>query len=287
MGDASGACTSASASASNMANPDLFQTFLQIHISTDASALSNLPSVINSLSSTTDLESSPHLVKWTHRVSSLIHSRETGARWAGIMLALHTSRLSRSILLSNAQNWVSVILPMLSVSFPNQSVPLVPMFTLAQRNESLAVWKASIRLIAFVFTSTTNLAEFQRHVVTPNVPKFSAALLSLVGKQPEEELKVLCLDTLAIMISSYPSSHRQMSSNISSVTLNFLNGTHTLTPAAIVSSASRLHAGLHVTAGKVGAAALWRKSLDETVAFCSSSLVGLRLTYASEGKPYR
>ncbi|KAL5527690.1 hypothetical protein ACEPAG_6491 [Sanghuangporus baumii] len=249
-----------------MANADLLQTFLQLHICTDSAAVSNLPLVVNTLS-TTSLESSPHLAKWTNRINSLIHSREPGARWAGITLALLTSRLSRSILISNAQNWVSVVLPTLF------------------RNESLAIWNVSIRLIAFIFTSTVNLAEFQRHVVTPNIPKFSTALLSLSEKQSEEELKVLCLDTLATMIPLYPSLHRQMASNLSTVSLNFLNGRHTFTPAVIVSSASRLHACLHITGGKVGATTLWRKSVDETIVFCSAALAALRSTYATENQP--
>ncbi|KAL5507952.1 hypothetical protein ACEPAH_5570 [Sanghuangporus vaninii] len=249
-----------------MANADLLQTFLQVHICTDSAAVLNLPLVVNALSSTS-LESSPHLAKWTNRINSLIHSREPDARWAGITLALHTSRLSRNILISNAQNWVSVVLPILS------------------RNESLAIWKVSIRLVAFIFTSTINLAEFQRHVVTPNVPKFSSALLSLSEKQSEEELKALCLDTLATMIPLYPSLHRQMASNLSTVSLNLLNGRHTFTPAVIVSSASRLHACLHITGGKVGATTLWRKSVDETIIFCSTTLAALRFAYATENQP--
>lgn len=97
-----------------MANTDLLQTFLQLHLATDAVAVINLPSILSSLTSKS-LESSPHLVKWTNRVNALIHCREPGARWAGITLALHTSKLTRNVLVSSAQSWVSTILPMLSV----------------------------------------------------------------------------------------------------------------------------------------------------------------------------
>lgn len=145
------------------------------------------------------------------------------------------------------------------------------------------MWKASIRLLAFIFISTTSLTEFQRNVVTPNIPKFSYALLSLMEKQPDEELKVLCLDVLATVVPLYPTLHRQLTSSLSTTSLNLLNGTANATSEAIVSSASRLHARLHTTGGKVGGAALWRKNVEETTAFCHTALAGLRTTYASEG----
>lgn len=51
-------------------------------------------------------------------------------------------------------------------------------------------YKAAIRLIYFMFTTTTELSEFQRQVVTPNVPKFSNALISLTEKFADLGLKV-------------------------------------------------------------------------------------------------
>ncbi|EJD01578.1 uncharacterized protein FOMMEDRAFT_142163 [Fomitiporia mediterranea MF3/22] len=244
-----------------MASADLLQTFLHFHLATDASSVTNLPSVISGLSSDS-LETSSHSPKWINRVNALIHSREPAARWAGITLALQTSKLSSNVLISSAEGWVPIILPILS------------------RNESLAVWKASIRLLAFIFTSTTNLAEFQRQVVIPNVLKLSSALISLAEKQRNEELKVLCLNVLAVVVPLYPTLHRQLASTLSTMSLNFLNGSPSSTPGALVLSAARLHACLHVTGGKVGGVTLWRKSVDETVAFCSSALEILRSTYS-------
>lgn len=157
----------------------------------------------------------------------------------------------------------------------------------SQRNESTAVWKAAIRLLAFIFTSTTNLAEFQRHVVTPNIPKFSSALMSLAEKQADEELKLLCLEVLAVIVPVCPSLHRQLSAPLSTLSLSFLNGSPSTTPAAIASSASKLHASLHTTGGKVGGAALWRKSVNETVGFCSAAVTALRTTFVTEGRLFR
>ena len=91
------------------------QTLLQLHLATDASAAYNLPTVLTLLSSE-DLDSSPHVTKWTTRINALIHSKDTGARWAGIVLALESSKLSRTVLLNSSQGWITTILPMLSVS---------------------------------------------------------------------------------------------------------------------------------------------------------------------------
>jgi hypothetical protein len=41
-----------------------------------------------------------------------------------------------------------------------------------------------------VFSAGLSIPEFQRQVATPNVPKFTAALVALVDKNVDEELKV-------------------------------------------------------------------------------------------------
>ncbi|KAI5119513.1 hypothetical protein M0805_002449 [Coniferiporia weirii] len=249
-----------------MASVDQLQTFLQLHLANDVAAVLNLPTVLSALSAQS-FDSSSSLAKWTNRVNALIHSREPGPRWTGIVLALHTSKLSRNVMMSSAQGWVSTVLPMLS------------------RNESTVVWKAAVRLLAYTFTATADLAEFQRHVVTPNVPKLSSALVSLTEKQPDEELKVLCLDTLSVIVPLYPSLHRSLATALSTLSLNLLNGSSTPISSAVVKSASKLHACLHTTGGKVGGASLWRKSVDDTILFCSAAVNALRTTYVAEGRP--
>ncbi|THH12214.1 hypothetical protein EW145_g134 [Phellinidium pouzarii] len=243
---------------------DYLQTLLQYHLANDAAAVRNLPSTLSVLSSQ-NFEGSSHLTKWTSRVNALIHSREQGARWAGIVLALQTSRLSRNTMLTSAQAWVTIVLPMLS------------------KTESTLILKAGIRLLSYIFTTTVNLAEFQRHVVTPNVPKLSSALISLIEKQAEGELKVLCLETLSIIVPSYPTLHRSLIAALSTLSLSFLNGSPTApTPSSIVESASKLHACLHTIGGKVGGAALWRKGVDDAIAFCSTAVNALRTTYIAD-----
>lgn len=111
--------------------------------------------------------------------------------------------------------------------------------------------------------------------------------MSLAEKQADEELKLLCLEVLAVIVPAYPSLHRQLSSPLSALSLSFLNGTPATTPTAIASSASKLHACLHTTGGKVGGAALWRKSVEETLVFCSTAVTALRTSFVAEGKPLR
>ena len=146
------------------------------------------------------------------------------------------------------------------------------------------MWKAAIRLLAYLSLSTTTLTEFQRSVITPNITKLNTALLALAEKQMDESLLVLCLNTLTELVRAFPSSLRSMADSLSSICLKILDGSEKSTPWAIVTAASRLYTSLHVTGGKVGGSALWRKGVDETVAFVRRSLNELRTSYMDGAK---
>ena len=89
---------------------------LTTHLVTDASACQLLPEVLRVLDADAHLLGpSPHQQKWVARVSSLLHSKEPSARWAGLILALRTAQLSKPLMLERAQGWVALALPMLSV----------------------------------------------------------------------------------------------------------------------------------------------------------------------------
>ena len=90
------------------------QTFLQLQLASDNTAVLNLPYLIQFLSPQ-HLQPSPHLQKWVTRINSLIHSKDPGARWAGLSVACRTSILSRELMLENARSWVSAALPLFSV----------------------------------------------------------------------------------------------------------------------------------------------------------------------------
>jgi hypothetical protein len=52
----------------------------------------------------------------------------------------------------------------------------------------------------------------------------------------------------------------------------------------IVQATSRLYAVLSATGGKVGAASLWRKSVDEILSIGWASLRALRTTFPNDGR---
>ncbi|EPT03591.1 hypothetical protein FOMPIDRAFT_1046630 [Fomitopsis schrenkii] len=233
---------------------------LQVQLASDASAVLHLPYVLETLSAE-HLQQSPHTQKWCTRVNSLLHSRDLGARWSGLCLALQTSVHSKSLMMEYAASWIGVALPLLSKDEP---VPNV---------------KAAIRLLRQILSSAMEVAEYQRHICLPNVPKFSAALLSLSDKHPEQEVKLLVLNTLTHLVPLFPTLHRGLHQLLSSTTLRFLNGsTPRPTPTALVHGASRLYSALHVTGGKVGAANVWRKALDDTLGFTWNALASMRRT---------
>lgn len=91
------------------------EAILQLQVGSDQAAVLNLPYIVDSLKAS-DFHSSSHLQKWVSRVTSLIHAKHPGARWAGLCLALQTSILSKDVMLETAQSWVGVVLPILSVS---------------------------------------------------------------------------------------------------------------------------------------------------------------------------
>ena len=97
------------------------KTWLQLHLATDASAVINLPFVLDSLTEQ-DFLSQGHVQKWTIRINSLIHSKDPGARWAGLSIALRTVTLSRDVMNECAHPWITVALPMLFVRLDIASV---------------------------------------------------------------------------------------------------------------------------------------------------------------------
>ncbi|KAF8238885.1 hypothetical protein L208DRAFT_1421135 [Tricholoma matsutake] len=242
------------------------KSLLQLQLASDSSAVINLPLVLTSLTSDDFLPSS-HLSKWTTRINSLLHSKEAGGRWAGLCLAQKTSLLSKNTMVEFSQSWLGVALPILS------------------RNEPLPNLKSAIRLVRLILVAGLGAPEFQRQVVTPNVPKFTTAIIGLAEKYHDEELKLLVLTTLTRLVPLYPTLHRPSHAALSALSLRFLDGSApNPTSKTLLEAASRLYAALHFTGGKVGAANLWRKALDETLGFVWSSFSALRSTFATEGQ---
>ncbi|KZT29266.1 hypothetical protein NEOLEDRAFT_1127941 [Neolentinus lepideus HHB14362 ss-1] len=242
------------------------KAFLQLQLASDSSAVLNVPHVLKALTSDS-LLSSAHSQKWTARVNSLIHSQDLGARWAGLCLAYRTAVLSKSLMLECAQSWIGAALPILS------------------KNEPLPNLKAAIRLLRYIFSGATDTPEFQRQLVTPNVPKYSQAVIALAEKHDDPDLKLLALNTLTMIVPLHPTLHKVLHASLSTLALHHLNGSApTPISSDLVKASSRLYAVLHFTGGKVGAVGQWRKSLDNTLAFTWEAFHALRSTFPSGGR---
>jgi hypothetical protein len=90
------------------------KTLLQLQLSSDGNAVLHLPYILSSLTQEAFAPSS-HLQKWTTRINSLIHSKDGGARWAGLCIAHRTSILSKPVMLECAQSWVTASLSLIAV----------------------------------------------------------------------------------------------------------------------------------------------------------------------------
>ncbi|KAK0206320.1 rRNA processing/ribosome biogenesis-domain-containing protein [Desarmillaria ectypa] len=243
------------------------KTLLQLHLATDISSAQNLPYIFDILTSE-HLAPSPHLTKWTSRIYSLLHSKDAPGKWAGLCLAHRTSLLSKSVMIEQAQQWITIALRVLS------------------RKEATPVLKAAVNLCRIIFCSAMDVSEFQRQVCLPSVPKFTLTIIALcdgVSGEPDLEFKILLLNTLARIIPLYPNAHRSSHTALSGLCLKYLNGSSPLpTSTALLRSSSRLYAVLPATGGKVGASNLWKKTVEETLAFGWTAFSSLRSSF-SEG----
>ena len=61
---------------------------------------------------------------------------------------------------------------------------------LIKRNEPTPTLKAAARLLRTIFTTALDITEFQRQVSTPNVLKFTTAIIALAENHGDTDLKV-------------------------------------------------------------------------------------------------
>ncbi|KAF9076870.1 rRNA processing/ribosome biogenesis-domain-containing protein [Rhodocollybia butyracea] len=244
-----------------MESPHSLKALLNFHLASDASAVIHLPFILDSITSK-HFQPSNHLTKWTSRVNSLLHSKDAGARWAGLCLAHRTSICSKSVMIECAQSWLGIAIPLLS------------------KKEPLPTLKASIYLCRLIFSNATDIPEFQRQISTPNVPKFTTALVHSLEKDVDLELKKVALKTLTRLVPLYPNIHRASHPALSTIVSRIF--VHGSAGQELVRLASELGSVLHFTGGKVGAANLWRKSLDESMVSAWTAFVGVRTTVPDE-----
>ncbi|TFL00553.1 rRNA processing/ribosome biogenesis-domain-containing protein [Pterulicium gracile] len=239
------------------------KSLLQHQLATDASTASHLPYVLDVLTEQ-HFNTSTHTPKWSARLSSLLHSKEPSARWAGLCLCLRTAELSKDIMIEFSSGWITVAIPLLS------------------KTEPLPTLKAAIRLILHLFTSSVDKPEYQRQVCTPNVTKYSAALLALTTRNEEQSFQVLIMDAMRRLLKTYPTLLKPSYQSISALTLKHLNGgSPTPVHPSLLDSASKLFASLHYTGGKAGSSSLWKTNIEETVRLARTALAEIRTTFPS------
>ena len=87
---------------------------LQVQLASDSYAVLHLPFVLETLTKE-DFAPSAHTQKWIARVNSLIHSKDSGAKWSGLCLAFQTATFSKDLMLECAQSWVGAAMPLFLV----------------------------------------------------------------------------------------------------------------------------------------------------------------------------
>ncbi|KZT62855.1 hypothetical protein CALCODRAFT_462159 [Calocera cornea HHB12733] len=244
-----------------LASPHPLAALLQHYIATDDAAATYLPSTLATLTPQA-FHPSPHLTKWIARVNSLIASKNRVGKWAGICLAARTAECSKDVMVDAAAGWVGNVLPVL------------------QKSDSVPTQSAAVLLLDIIFSRATDMPEFARQVCTPNVPKFSLALIALCdGPKAPLELKVLCLRTLSHMLYLYPNAHRSLQSSLNKLCLENLKGASpTPSPAALRQATATLFAMVSVTGGKVGAADRWNKNMLGALRAAADCVKVLRAT---------
>lgn len=269
------------------------KSLLQLQLATDSSTALFLPYILHSLSYEC-FKSSPYLPRWTSRLNLLLHSKDPGGRWAGLVLAYETSIYSKEAMIENGQSWLAVALPLLSVrwSLPNSDWPNV---FLQQKSEPLPILKSALNLCRLIVTAAADMPEFQRQVSSPNIPKLTAAILACFERELDSDFKVfklhllwkiieipqiLLLNTLSKIVKVHPSAHRASYTTISNVSLRYLNGSWPCpVEEPVMRAASQLFSCLPSTGGKVGAVGLWRNALDETLGIAWTALASVRTTF--------
>ncbi|KAG9317497.1 rRNA processing/ribosome biogenesis-domain-containing protein [Chiua virens] len=243
--------------------PHQLETLLHFLV-TDASSVAHLPYLLDHLSPAC-LSPSPHLQKWVTRLTSLMHSKDTAARWAAICIAYRMSFLSKSLLVDNAQSWVGIVFPCLS------------------KPEPIPILRVSMRYLNLVLCAAEHNLEFQRQVAIPMVPKVSLALLTIAEKHNDRDIKTSSIRMLAQLIPLYPSLHKALGQRLSALCHQIFSGSVRATDT-LVDATANLYSVLHFLGGKVGGTDLWRNCLDEALQMSWSAWLGLRTTFPTSAQ---
>ncbi|KAH9943306.1 uncharacterized protein BXZ73DRAFT_87658 [Epithele typhae] len=255
--------------------PQYLKQLLQVQLATDSAAVLHLPFILETLTRE-HLAISPHTGKWTSRVNSLIHAKDFAAKWCGLCLAFQSATLCKSVLLEHGESWLKAAVPLLGVRLFNQTPATCPRPTS----------NAAMRLTRLIAVGAMDVPEFQRLVCVPNVPIVVKRLVAMAEEDGTTEALLPILETITHLVSFHPSLCRPLHTALSNLALRSLNGSApTNTPHELVEACSNLYCVLPLTGGKVNAPTLWRKSLDNTIAFAWGAFLGMRNTLENPNDP--
>lgn len=95
----------------------------------------------------------------------------------------------------------------------------------------------------------------------------------------------MAINSLTRVLPLYPTLHRALHPQLSTICLQLLDGSPVVPLSSeTIDSASRLYAILHHTGGKVAAATLWRKAVDDTIMFAMAAFRSLRTSVNDDRK---
>ncbi|RIB13327.1 rRNA processing/ribosome biogenesis-domain-containing protein [Gigaspora rosea] len=174
--------------------------------------------------------------KWCTRINSLLQSKVSGAKWAGISFVKISIQQSETLFIQNLQSWSSALL------------------TLLTRPESTLILSDVILTLSNMFGKTINKPELQREVTSQQLPRFNTILLNQSANQ---ELLSTIFDALSQSCIQFPTIFRPFVENTQKLCLGVLDGTFDY-GSSVVQSAANCLASITNTGGKTNSLVHWK-----------------------------
>ncbi|PKY15679.1 hypothetical protein RhiirB3_427917 [Rhizophagus irregularis] len=143
------------------------------------------------------------LHKWCTRINSLLQSKVTNARWAGICFIKISLKQSGELFIQNLQSWATSLM----------------------KSEPTFILKEIITTLTELFNKTQNRPELQREITTQQLPRFNTFLIKLSGLN--KELLPTILNALSHSVKNFPTIFRPVNEQTQKLCLNILlDGTY-------------------------------------------------------------
>ncbi|GES91308.1 proline-, glutamic acid- and leucine-rich protein 1 [Rhizophagus clarus] len=142
------------------------------------------------------------LHKWCTRINSLLQSKVTNARWAGVCFIKISLKQSEELFVQNLQSWTTSLMVLLTKSEPT------------------FILKEIITALTEIFNKTQNKPELQREITTQQLPRFNTFLIKLSGLN--KELLPTILNALSHSVKNFPTIFRPVNDQTQKLCLNIL-----------------------------------------------------------------